>query len=206
MADDSTTKLQGLLNRLAVGDCAACDELIARAHGGVHRLVRRMYRNFPSLRPYDDTTDNLHQCFPRLRRTLDVAPRGTVSHFFGLAAREMRRGLLDLVDRYYRPVGPGDKHAPQPLVDDSSCPLQETYQDSPGSSNPLELARWTEFHRAVEALPVWEREVFSLIWYFELTQAETAAILNCTEISARRHLVDARRQLGAVLRISPALQ
>jgi RNA polymerase sigma factor (sigma-70 family) len=57
----------------------------------------------------------------------------------------------------------------------------------------------------VEALPIQEREVFSLVWYHELTQAEAAEILQCAEITVRRHWLEARRRLGAVLRGSDAL-
>src|SRR5438552_13177174 len=98
MADDSTTKLQGLLDRLAAGDRAARDELIARAYQRLQRLARRMFRDFQRLRPYGDTTDVLHQSFPRLARALDAAPPDTVADFFRLAALAVRREVLDLVD------------------------------------------------------------------------------------------------------------
>jgi RNA polymerase sigma-70 factor (ECF subfamily) len=205
MPDDSTTKLQRLLDRLAAGDHAARDELITRAYERLRRLARRMLGKFPRLRPFDDTTDILHQAFARMARALDAAPPSTVAHFFALAGREMRRELLDLVDHYYGPEGPGGKHAPQPAIDDSSSTPEPANQDSTGTYNPPDLAQWTEFHRAVEALPGQEREVFSLLWYHELTQVEAAAVLRCSEITVRRHWVEARRRLGAVLRGSAAV-
>jgi RNA polymerase sigma-70 factor (ECF subfamily) len=205
MADDSTTKLQALLDRFVAGDRAARDELISNAYKRLQRLARRMFRDFQRLRPYGDTTDVLHQSFPRLARALDATPPGTVADFFQLAALQMRRELLDLVDHYYGPEGPGGKHVPQPANDDSSNTPEPAGQDSTRSYSPQEMAEWTEFHRAVEALPDAERRVFELLWYHEMTQAEAAAILQCSEITVRRRWLEARRRLGAVLRGSAAL-
>ena len=42
---------------------------------------------------------------------------------------------------------------------------------------PGRLAEWTGFHAQVEALPEEEREVFDLLFYQGLPQAEAAAVL-----------------------------
>ena len=39
---------------------------------------------------------------------------------------------------------------------------------------PIHLADWTEFHEQVDALTDEHREVFNLLWYQDLTQAEAA--------------------------------
>jgi len=110
MAADSTSQLQSIIERMAGGDAAARDELISRAYRRLHRLAHKMLENFPRLRPFEDTDDLLHDSLPRLARALQSVPPDSVSEFFGLACRQMRWELLDLVERNWpagqRPQGP----------------------------------------------------------------------------------------------------
>lgn len=57
---------------------------------------------------------------------------------------------------------------------------------------PGRLAAWTEFHRSIEALPTEDREIFDLLWYQELSQAEAAALLNVSERTIRRRCASGR--------------
>jgi RNA polymerase sigma-70 factor (ECF subfamily) len=79
-----------------------------------------------------------------------------------------------------------------------TSPLAAEQSDS--TYEPTRLARWAEFHRQVEALPDEERDVFELLWYQELTQAEAAAVLGVAEVTVRRRWMSARARLGALLR------
>jgi RNA polymerase sigma-70 factor (ECF subfamily) len=62
------------------------------------------------------------------------------------------------------------------------------------------LAFWTEFHSRVEGLPEEEREVFDLLWYQELSQAEAAGLLDVSERTIKRRWAAARLKLHDVLR------
>ena len=62
---------------------------------------------------------------------------------------------------------------------------------------PQGLARWTDLHRAIAALPDAEREAFDLLWYHELPQAEAAALLGISERTLQRRWRSARCRLGA---------
>jgi RNA polymerase sigma-70 factor (ECF subfamily) len=198
MAADSTTQLQGLIDRLSGGDPAARDELIGRAYGRLRRLAHKMLRGFPPVRAFEDTGDVLHDSLPRLTQALAAVPPASVADFFCLASRQMHWELLDLVQRYYGPKGPGGKHAPAGQGDGSQSTAPEGVPAS--ADDPPALAFWTEFHEAVEALPEKERKVFELLWYQEMTQAEAAAVLGVGESTVRRHWLLARRRLGAFLR------
>jgi RNA polymerase sigma factor (sigma-70 family) len=57
------------------------------------------------------------------------------------------------------------------------------------------VAEWTEFHVQVEALPGEEKEVFDLLWYQGLPQAEVAALLGITERVVRYRWRAARLEL-----------
>jgi RNA polymerase sigma-70 factor (ECF subfamily) len=140
----------------------------------------------------------LHDSLPRLSRALESVPPASVAEFFQLASRQMRWELLDLVQRYYGLEEPGGKQALTGVEESSqSTPLEEVSTDT---YNPPDLAFWTEFHQAVEALPDKDRQVFELLWYQELTQGEAASILQVAESTIRRHWLSARRRLGKFLR------
>jgi RNA polymerase sigma factor (sigma-70 family) len=191
MAADSTSQLQGLIDRLAAADRSAQGELISRAYDRLRRLAHRMLEGFPRVRALEDSGDVLHDSLPRLTRALEAVPPTSVAEFFRLASRQMRWELLDLVQRHF----PGGKQSPE--SGSESTPHNEVPTTT---YNPATLAFWTEFHQAVAALPERERDVFELLWYQEITQAEAAAILQVSESTVRRNWLVARRRLGTFLR------
>jgi RNA polymerase sigma-70 factor (ECF subfamily) len=198
MSADSSTQLQGLLDRLAAGDPAARQELISRAYGRLRRLASKMLKDFPRVRAFEDSADVLHGSLPRLLRALEGVPPASVAELFARMSRALRWELLNLLRRYYGPEGPGGKHSALEGGDSTANPGPALAEPST-SSNPSELACWTEFHEAVEALPEKERQVFELLYYQELTQAEAGSVLGVAEITVRRHWLAARRRLGAFL-------
>jgi RNA polymerase sigma-70 factor (ECF subfamily) len=198
MSADSTTQLQGLLDRLAAGDPVARQELMGRAYERLQRLAHKMLQGFPRVRAFEDSMDVLHGSLPRLLRALDGVPPASVAEFFRRMSQALRWELLNLLRRYYGPEGPGGKQGALEAGDSTANPAPALAE--PGTStSPSELARWTEFHEAVEALPEKERQVFELLYYQELTQVEAAAVLRVAEITVRRHWLAARRRLGAFL-------
>ncbi len=65
--------------------------------------------------------------------------------------------------------------------------------------DPGRLAEWTGFHAQVEALPEEEREVFDLLFYQGLPQAEAAAVLGVSERTIKRRWQAARLALHEAL-------
>jgi RNA polymerase sigma-70 factor (ECF subfamily) len=65
--------------------------------------------------------------------------------------------------------------------------------------DPGRLAAWAEFHAAVAALGEADRELFDLLWYQGLTQAEAATLLGVSERTVNS------RWLAARVRLSDAL-
>ena len=81
------------------------------------------------------------------------------------------------------------------------------YEDANSTYNPERLASWREFHQRVEGLPEAEREVFELLWYQSLTQAEVAGILGISVPTVKRRWLTARLQLQERLpNLAQALQ
>jgi RNA polymerase sigma-70 factor (ECF subfamily) len=195
MAEGPSTPLQELIDRLRAGDLEARRELVQRSYQRLLALARKALRGFPRVRCFEDSTDVLHDALPRLLRALEAAPPATAADFFGLAARQIKWELHDLVKRYYGPKGPGGKHAPPPSTDGEPAagPPDSTHE-------PARLARWSELHAQVEALPPEERAAFDLLWYQGLTQAEAAQVLGVAEVTVRRRWLAARLRLQDLLR------
>ena len=200
MADASTSRLQPLLARANAGDAAARAELIEYSCQRLRRLAHAMLHDFPRVRRWEDTDDVLQNALLRLLRALQaVAPQG-VADYFRLAARQIRRELIDLARHYYGPEGPGAHHAsrgPDTASGDTPEPLAAR---ADSSDEPGRLAAWAEFHERAAALPEPAREVFELLWYHGLTQAEAAKVLQVSVPTVKRRWLDARLDLQESLR------
>jgi RNA polymerase sigma-70 factor (ECF subfamily) len=199
MADDSTTALQGLIDRLNAGDPTAVNALIGRACDRLRRLTHTVFRDFGRLHRLEDTDDVLNAAVLRLLRRLqsDNKP-DTVREFFRRAGREVRCALLDLTKHYFGPEGPAVREVRAETP--SSAGAEISPENVTSTFDPGRLAQWTEFHRLVEGLPDEEREAFELLWYQGLTQDEAAHLLGVSEATVKRRWTAARLRLGAALR------
>jgi RNA polymerase sigma-70 factor (ECF subfamily) len=202
MTDSLGDRLQGLLERMNAGDAAARNQVIAYTCERLRLLARKMlHQDFGRLRQREQTDDVLNGALLRLHRALDapaVRP-GTPADFFRLAAVQIRRELLDLARHYFAPGRPHLAGAnPKPAADSAdgpgpaADPAQTTY-------NPGRLLAWEEFHRQVAALPQEERDVFELLWFQELPQAEAAAVLGVSVPTVKRRWLQARLLLQKAL-------
>jgi RNA polymerase sigma-70 factor (ECF subfamily) len=190
----TTAQLQLWIDRLRAGDAAARDHLINSFCSRLLQLTRKMLRRYPRVKRWEETDDVLQNVTLRLRRTLaDVTPT-TVRDFLRLASLNIRRELLDLVKHYYGPRGLGFNHASDPGNRAGDTP-NGWAQPGGLADEPSRLAQWGDFHTAVEKLPEQEREVFDLLWYQGLSQAEAAEVLEVTERTVQRRWQAARLQL-----------
>ena len=101
-----TASLHALLARHRAGDRRALDDLIRRTSQRLERLARKMLGQFPAVRAREESGDVLQSALIRLTRALgDVTPQ-SVRDYYGLAAEQIRRELLDLARRHaLRPSG-----------------------------------------------------------------------------------------------------
>jgi RNA polymerase sigma-70 factor (ECF subfamily) len=203
MADAPTSLLQSLLLRVNAGDPAARAQLLEHTRGRLVRLAHTMLRDFPRVRRWEETDDVLQNALLRLLQGLERVAPATVADYFRLATRQLRRELLDLVRHYYGPHGLGAHHssqAPGGTSGDSPGPVPEAADTT---QDPGRLAAWAEFHERVAALAEPEREVFELLWYHGLTQAEAAEVLQVSVPTVKRRWLAARLDLQEALRGEP---
>ena len=104
----------------------------------------------------------------RLPRSLQADRPDSPRAFFGLAATQVRRPLIDLARHHFGPEGHAARHH-------SSGGRGDLVADPPDHRGGPDTAQaWTDFHEAVEALPDDERAVLDLVWYGGLTRREAA--------------------------------
>jgi RNA polymerase sigma-70 factor (ECF subfamily) len=187
-----TLEVEALLARLNRGDATALDDLIRHAGERLELLARQMLRRFPAVRRWTQTDDVLQGALLRLLRALQAVQAVTARDFFGLAAIQVRRELIDLTRHFCGPHGAAARHvSPNPVAAVDAADL---------SREPAALAEWCELHEQIDALPHAEREVVGLLYYQGLTQPQAAAVLNVTVRTVQRRWQAALVKLHRVLK------
>jgi RNA polymerase sigma factor (sigma-70 family) len=189
-----TVVLNALLARAQAGDSAARDDLIRRCSRRLELLTRKMLRDFPAVRRWEETGDVFQNAAVRLVRALNAVTPTSTREFFGLAAEQIRRELVDLARHYRGPEGLGRNLANAPTPD-----LSGPAAFDPPAPSVDDLDRWTIFHEAVHRLPAEEREVFMLTFYHGWKQADIAAMFQVDERTIRRRWQAAAVRLGEQL-------
>lgn len=194
----NTTEIQQLLDLAAAGKDEAYDELLARSFDRLLNLTRRMIRDFPAVRRWEQTDDVFQLAALRLHRSLSEVRPDSVRSFMGLASTQIRRTLIDLARHHYGPLGHGANHHTDGdgrAADDAL--LKEHAGDA---SSPESLEDWARFHQAVDQLPDAFREVFQILWYGGIQQADAAQLLGVSVPTIQRRWYQAQNALGSILR------
>ncbi len=198
-SDDS---LQPLIDRLQSGDAGAVDAVIAHSVERLRRLARKMLKTYPGVRRWNETDDVLQNALIRLHRALQETKPETTAGFFGLAATQVRRELIDLSRHHQGPEGDGKHHASDPkVVDRAGKATPRVDAEADPATGPATQAQWQEFHELVAKLPDDERQVFDLIFYQGLSQEDVVKLLGISERTVKRRWREARLTLHERLKI-----
>lgn len=192
----NTTLIQGLLDRYAAGDMSAKDELIKHSMERLRRLARKMLRENPAVKRWNETDDVFQNALIRLNRALQTERPESTRRFVGLAATQIRRELIDLWRHHYGPEGDGAHHASDPGLADSQearRPLYDKAAEAPDPADTLAL------HEAVDALAEELREVFEKRVYLDMTHEEIAKALGVSSKTVKRRWAEAKIQLDTIL-------
>lgn len=188
--DDSPSALGSLLARHKAGDPGAVNAILVHCQGRLKQLTRQMLHRFPGVRRWEDTSDVFQHVVADLISTLRQLTFDSPADFLQLAACRIRWALLDLAKKR-RPdlVGAGaDDSAPDPVA------------GKPDSTNdPYNLAQWEEVHSRIDRLPPDARQLFDLLYYQDLTQAEAAEVLGVPLRTLKRKWQHARANLMSLL-------
>jgi RNA polymerase sigma factor (sigma-70 family) len=193
MGTGETTQYQSWIDRLQAGDDSALNEMLKHFEGRLMRLSHLMLAEFPQVQRWEQTGDVFQVAMVRLQKALLKVTPTHPKAFLRLAALQIRRELLTLADTYQKRVSLSQVAAGG--MDGSD--LRD--EPSSGTDGPSELAAWTEFHQKAGFMQRELRDVFDLIWYSGLTQAEAAEVLNVSERTVRGRWQEARQALRLAL-------
>ena len=149
-----------------------------------------MLKNYPHLRRWEQTDDVFQSAAIRLHKSLSKVRPETAKEFFGFAATQIRRTLIDLARHHFGPEGHAAKHQTDAGNRGDMLQAQPDRTAEPGS-----LEAWAAFHAAVDRLASDERLVVDLVWYGGATQREAAEVLQISERTVIRRLHKVRRKL-----------
>lgn len=185
-----TTGLQNWLDLARQGDADVRGAIIEHACQRLRLLAHRMLRRYPRVRRWCATDDVLQNAMLRLHRSLAEVKPESASRFYGLAATQIRRELLDLARHYYGAEGEGANHH----TDGGQAVQRQAEQCEPDT-----MEGWAEFHKQVERLPEEQRDVVDMLWYGDLSQPEVAEVLGISLATLKRRWQAARLSLYRAL-------
>ncbi|MEZ6115308.1 MAG: sigma-70 family RNA polymerase sigma factor [Pirellulaceae bacterium] len=178
-------------------------ELFDITLAAMQQRARQMLRGFPAVHRWDETDDICQTVVLELWQVFQDNPPTSMRQFYSYASTRIRWCLLNLVRKYNGSNGIGANHESWDEMRrgrslESSVQAPFTTHDE-----PVSLAEWTEFHRHAEQLPDLTGEVFNMIWYLGIPQADVARTLNISEAAVRRHWRNARTELVRHFQNSP---
>lgn len=182
-----TTKLQNWLDLLRQGDAEARNQIIDHACERLRLLTRKMLRGCPRVKRWSETDDVLQNAMIRLHRSLAGVKPESPRQFYGLAATQIRRELIDLARHYYGAEGLGARH-----YTDGGKAIDVKPEEH---VEPETLESWAQFHQQVEQLPEEQRDVVTMLWYEGLSQPEAASVLGVSLATVKRRWQAARLTL-----------
>ena len=147
-----------------------------------------MLRSFPSVKRWSETDDVLQNAMIRLHKSLAQVKPESPRQFYGLAATQIRRELIDLARHFSGAHGIGANHD----TDDGETINRLTTIDL----EPESVERWNGFHRQVENLSDEQRAVVDLLWYEGMNQSEAAKVLEISLATLKRRWQAARLELS----------
>jgi RNA polymerase sigma-70 factor (ECF subfamily) len=208
VSDDSTTVLQGFLERAITGDVAARQRLLELTRDRLMRHARRfLHGHYVRLEPFAQTDDVVQQLYLKILQNQDRfwvnahgEPVRSLVEFFGHSSAWMRDVLCDQLRKAY---GRDDNHPAVLPLNVGPSDTGPRFEPSSSTLDGAKLRRWTEFHEAVARLPDELRAVFDLLWYQGISQAETAALLSIAVPTVKLRWMKARLHVQQALGGAP---
>ena len=198
-ASTTTAALQELLGRFRAGDGEAKKALVEVAYNRLLILTRGQLRKFPGVRREEETAAILGESYQRLGKALDELRPATVREFFGLAALQIRRVLLDLARQGKRGAEPRPDvigGLGGPAAGDRAGGGYDPGESDAGANR---AGIREDVLGAIDGLTSEEREVVDLLFFNGLSQIEAAELVGVHKDTVKRRWAQARLKLSSLL-------
>lgn len=194
-----TAHLNRLLDRWSAGDEHALSELVIHAEKRLRHMASRMLANKPHVARWHQTDDVLQESIIRLHRSLKDVKPDSKRAFNGLAAQQIRRELCDMARSLYGPRGLGRHHKTEARSSSNGDELAQGYEAVAAESDSIDSLQMGAFHEAVSELGAEEKEVFELVFYQGMSQADVAELLGVSDRTIKRRFRTAKLNLSEIL-------
>ena len=155
---NTTAHVANLLQRLRDGDSGSAQALLEASTKRLQLLARRIGKNIPGVRRWEQTDDLLQNSMIRLWKALEKHRPATPLDYYRLASTIIRRELIDLSRHYFGAEGLGANHARTgDALDSQFASPVDLKADQ--TSDPGKLASWTEFHAYIDSLDEEQRSL-----------------------------------------------
>lgn len=198
-SDEINPALTASLDRLAAGDLAARNDIIALCADRLRTLAHRMLARFPNVRRWDDTDDVFQNAAMRLHRALAQLPIHSPRELMALAATQIHRELLDLARRHGGPLSYAANHRTNSAARGNAPGQTVVHHVERIAAADDHLDRWSAFHEVVAGLPAEQRELFHLVWHLGADQKTIARLLDCSERTVKSRWREVREAVKAAL-------
>lgn len=183
---DTIIAIQGLLERIALGDTASRVELVELACERFRKIARNMLNvSYPSMN--QDGVDSVQiatAAFEHMQAFMDMEPDQCASakDFLFHASKVIRATLINLAKRLCQW--------------DGTTPIKALRGfQLPEKADPAKWNRAIAILESVDRLPVEQQQVVDLLFFQGCTPAEAAGILNLDEGTVKRRWAEARGHL-----------
>ena len=184
--DRETHDITGLLNRWRLGDVEAANQLVEMVYGDLHRIAARQMRLEHGEHTLQ-TTAVLHEAYLRIFSSTPVKWKDR-SHFYAVAAQQLRRVLLDHARRVHSEKRGGG------IVN-----LSFLESDGSGISVDERLLTLDDALARLEHLDPRAAKVVELRFFGGLTESDAAEVLDISVATLKRDWDFAKTWLAAQL-------
>jgi RNA polymerase sigma factor (sigma-70 family) len=181
------------------GDPSAIETLIAHCQSRIEFLARKLLRNHPRVRRWEETADVVQESLLRLHAALTATKPESETHLFRLAALQVRRELVDMVRHYDGPRSPLGRLETNAWGTAGESVMCVELAANGDCDSPTVMDRWSRFHAAVGDLPTDEQEVFHMVWYLGADQRTIAAMTGCSTRTVKRRWKEAVARINGML-------
>ena len=184
--DRETHDITGLLNRWRLGDVEAANQLVEMVYGDLHRIAAREMRREHGEHTLQ-TTAVLHEAYLRIFSSTPVKWKDR-SHFYAVAAQQLRRVLLDHARRVHSEKRGG-----------GIVKLSFLESDGSGISVDERLLTLDEALARLEHLDPRAAKVVELRFFGGLTESDAAEVIDISVATLKRDWDFAKTWLAAQL-------
>ncbi len=191
--------MQDLLDSLQRGENtqAVKDQLISLAYLRLQQLAHRMLYSYDRQKLDEETNGLVAEAYLRLNRSLEDLKPETVRQFFGLAALQMRRHLLDKLRAIH-----GRGEAPRPKVTSLTPSSPDGSAIEMGIANFGSATHWTAIDvlESLDKLEEKQRECLIMQHWYGFTHQDIASLMGVSTKTVQRMTNLAFIQLNDLLK------